>query len=125
MFEDIFLIDNKNVETYNYFILILYLNKKVRKIIMAGQGRKKLTEEEKAKKELEKQKVEEQKKAKVQLFKDCDYINSLDDELILEFIDTVKTKYDGMTEEEAIKMLFKGFVTGSFEFRSQTTYTLP
>lgn len=92
---------------------------------MAGQGRKKMTEEEKLARAEERKAEEEQKRIDIQLFKDGDYINQLDDEIIYGFLKLLKTKYNGMSEETAVKMLFEGFVSEGFEFESETTYSVP
>lgn len=96
---------------------------------MAGQGRKKLTDEEKA---LNKQKKQEEKAKeqieianKVLLFKESDYINHLGDDLIIDFLNVLNTKYEGMDEEDAIKLLFEGFISGCFEFEIKKSYGLP
>lgn len=70
----------------------------------------------------EKNKIKEEKQTRIQLFKDCDYINTLSDDLILGFQDKLEKDYPDLKEEDAITLLFKKFVSGDFKFGSKTTY---
>lgn len=92
-----------------------------------ASGRKALTEAEKEarKKEREAKKEQEKKelKLKIDTFKECDYINQLDDERILKFIDTLEKKYSGLDEKTAFEMIFDKFISGEFAFKKETRWS--
>lgn len=91
-----------------------------------AQGRKKLTDEEKElrkqERQLELKKIEDEKNQKILEFKECDYINTLDDELILKFLETCETEYSDLKIEEVVSLMFKKFANKEFVFKKKYIY---
>ena len=85
-------------------------------------ARTKMTDEAKLAKKAEKEQLEKEKQTQIQLFKDCDYINTLSDEIILNFLDVCKKEYPEMPLEDVVALLFTKFNKGDFAFTKKFIY---
>ena len=85
-------------------------------------ARTKMTDEAKLAKKAEKEQLEKEKQTQIQLFKDCDYINTLSDEIILKFLKTCKEEYPDLETEDVVSLMFKKFANKEFAFTKKFIY---
>ena len=85
-------------------------------------ARTKMTESEKLARKAEKEHLEKEKQTQIQLFKDCDYINTLSDEIILKFLQTCKEEYPDLEIEDVVSLMFKKFANKEFAFTKKFIY---
>ena len=91
--------------------------KEARKLERQRLKKEKLEEAEKSKQEFL-----DKKNKEVSLFRECDYVNQLENDLLFDFIQVCNREYPELETEEIIKMIFQKFVNGEFKFQKKTIY---
>lgn len=86
-------------------------------------GRRKLTEEELIQKQQEKEEQKKLELERISKFKEelSFTILQMDDKLISDFFKTSK-KYDGLSQQELMELIFKKFAKEEFKFKTVTRY---
>lgn len=86
-------------------------------------GRRKLTEEELIQKQQEKEEQKKLELERISKFKEelSSTILQMDDKLISDFFKTLK-KYDGLSQQELMELIFKKFAKEEFKFKTVIRY---